>query len=136
MKEERMFILTMVNEGKITAAEGVELLNALAATESSIDFDKLARNARTKAANFAEKAEPKVKRAAKGIKNKSVEVYHSIKGRFSDKAEEETAAAGNPDEYIEIPSPSLDDDHSERTQRDPEMARDTDTLPIEDESEE
>ena len=30
-----MFILTMVNEGKITAAEGVELLNALASCEST-----------------------------------------------------------------------------------------------------
>ena len=133
MKEERMFILTMVNEGKISASEGVELLNALAATENSLDG--FARGVKDKTADLADRAKPKVKKAATSIKNKSVEVFDSLKGKFNDKfCQGESAAAKEDDkfdsEYVDITA-SVDEDFDERTQRDPEMARDEDTLPVE-----
>ena len=137
-----MFILTMVNDGKITAAEGVELLNALAATENGIDLDSFARGVKDKTVDFADKAKPKVKKAARDIRDKSVEVFGTIKDKINDTfGQSETAASkedqildgdGEGSEYVDITA-SVDSDYDERTQRDPEMERNEDTLPTEDE---
>ncbi len=140
MKEERMFILTMVNEGKISASEGVELLNALAATESTIAFDEFARGVRDKTADFADKARPKVKKAARDIRDKSVEVFGTIKDKFNDKFGQSESAAAKDDtlldgtEYVDITA-SEADDFDEETQRDPEMERNEDTLPVSEDEE-
>ena len=126
MKEERMLILTMVNEGKITADEGVNLLNALAKSnaEKGSDFDNFARGVKFRATSFAERAEPKVKKAAKGFKEKSVEVFSNLKERIMEKTSqaEVTASASEEFDYVDL---------SEKTDRDPEMERNEDTLPVE-----
>ena len=143
MKEERIFILTMVNEGKITAAEGVELLNALAASESSIDIDGFVNGVKGKTADFADKAKPKVKKAARDIRDKSVEVFGNIKDKINDKfGASESAAAKDEDdiiddesgEYVDITA-AVDSDYTERTQRDSEMERNEDTLSVEEDEE-
>ena len=140
-----MFILTMVNEGKITAAEGVELLNALASCESTIDLDGFARGVKDKTADFADKAKPKVKKAARDIRDKSVEVFGTIKDKFSDKFGTSEGAAAKDDEildgdgegseYVDITA-AVDSSYNERTQRDSEMERNDDTLPLEENDEE
>ena len=99
MKEERMYILTMLNEGKITADEAVCLLNALASTEPR-GFDEFAKSVKEKAVNFAEMAEPKVKKAAKDIKDKSVEVFGSIKGKFKEMKENDNINDAEESEYV------------------------------------
>ncbi len=85
MKEERMLILNMLNDGKITADEAVALLNAITATETGGKIDNFAHGVKAKAVGFAEKAEPKVKKAAAGIKNKSAEVIGNIKDKLKEK---------------------------------------------------
>lgn len=126
MKEERMLILTMVNEGKITAEEGVNLLNALAKSNAGkgCDFDNFARGVKFRATSFAERAEPKVKKAAKGFKEKSAEVFSNLKERIMEKTSqaEVTASASEEFDYVDL---------SEQTDRDPEMERNEDTLPVE-----
>lgn len=139
-----MFILTMVNDGKISASEGVELLNALAASESSIDFDGFARGVKDKTADFADKAKPKVKKAARDLRDKSVEVLGNIKDKINDKfGSSESAAAketevldgdGEGSEYVDITA-AVDSNYTDQTQRDPEMARDEDTLEVEEDEE-
>ena len=135
MKEERMLILTMLNEGKITADEAVNLLNALAksADGKGSDFDNFAKGVKFRATSFAERAEPKVKKAAKGFKQKSAEVFGNLKERIMEKTSQAdvTAAASEEFDYVDLNKEA--DNLSEKTERDPEMARNEDTLPIEEE---
>ncbi|MBO5561820.1 MAG: hypothetical protein J6A07_09230 [Firmicutes bacterium] len=133
MKEERMLILTMLNEGKITADEAVNLLNALtkSSEDKKSDFDNFARGVKFRATSFAERAEPKVKKAAKGIKQKSVEVFSNLKERIMDKTAQAEVTAGASEEFDYVDLNKEADDLSEKTDRDPEMARNEDTLPIE-----
>ena len=137
MKEERMFILNMLNEGKITADEAVNLLNALPSPSAS--FDEFARGVKSKAADFREKAEPKVKKAAQDIRDRSVEAFGNLKDIIKEKtsqgecaaaADKEDGYAADCDEYVEITA-GVDEDYDESTQRDSEMERSDDTLPVE-----
>lgn len=134
MKEERMLILNMLNEGKITADEAVSLLNALPSEGCS--FDDFARSVKTKVEDFAGKAEPKVKKAAQDIRDRSVEAFDNIKAKIEEKraesaaaAEKENGYAADSDEYVDITA-GVDEDYDESTQRDSEMERNEDTLPV------
>ncbi len=134
MKEERMLILNMLNDGKITADEAVSLLNALPSEGCS--FDDFARSVKTKVEGFAEKAEPKVKKAAQDIRDRSVEAFDNIKDKIKEKraesaaaAEKENGYAADSDEYVDITA-GVDEDYDDSTQRDPETERNEDTLPV------
>ena len=137
MKEERMFILNMLNEGKISADEAVNLLNALPSPERS--FNDFAREMKNKAVDFKEKAEPKVKKAAQDFRDRSVEAFDNIKDIIKEKTAQCESAASSDDiiddgEYVDITA-SVDEDFDETTQRDSESARDEDTVPVEDSEE-
>ena len=80
MKEERMAVLTMISEGKITADEGVSLLKALS---KSVDAEE-------------KEAEPKVKKAAADLKVKGGEVASEIGEKI--KARINKAKEGSEDE--------------------------------------
>jgi hypothetical protein len=79
MKEERMMILKMVDEGKISADDGVKLLKALnKSVDTEEKLSKAAKQFKSKVGDFAKEAEPKVKKAAHDIRVKSGEVAEVI----------------------------------------------------------
>ena len=112
MREERMFILNMLSDGKITADEAVNLLNALNTPESR-SFDEFARGIKGKAAVFAEKAEPKVKKAAQGIKDVSVEVFGGIKEKMMEKKAQDDENGPTDAEYVEVVFEDADESEDE-----------------------
>jgi transcriptional regulator len=83
MKDERMMILQMVSDGKITTDDGVKLLKALnksADTEEKVA--KAAKQFKSKVSDIAKDAEPKVKKVAHELKVKSGEMADEIGGRL------------------------------------------------------
>lgn len=86
MKEERLKILQMIEDGKITAAEGVELLSVLKGSESAKEkFDKAAKktgefvcNAKEKVCGFAKEKEPAVKEAVENIAEIAGEIADGV----------------------------------------------------------
>lgn len=107
-----MFILNLLKEGKINADEAVNLLNALAATETN-GFDEFARGVKVKAADFAEKAEPKMKKAAYDIRSKSAEVFDSIKEKIKERKVQDEPNEIIEGEYVEIVSDDTQDETEE-----------------------
>ena len=98
-----------------------------------------AEGVKSKAADFREKAEPKVKKAAQDIRDRSVEAFGNLKDIIKEKtsqgecaaaADKEDGYAADSDEYVEITA-GVDEDYDESTQRDSEMERSDDTLPVE-----
>jgi hypothetical protein len=86
MKEERMMILKMVDEGKISADDGVKLLKALnKSVDTEEKLSKAAKQFKSKVGDFAKEAEPKVKKAAHDIKIKSGEVAEVIGEKIKNK---------------------------------------------------
>ena len=83
MKEERMMILRMVDEGKINVDEGVKLLKAInKATDTEEKISKAASKIKTKMNDFAEEAKPVVKKAAHDLKVKGGEMADEIGGKI------------------------------------------------------
>lgn len=83
MKEERMMILRMVDEGKINVDDGVKLLKAInKATDTEEKISKAASKLKTKMSDFAEEAKPVVKKAAHDLKVKSSEMADEIGGKI------------------------------------------------------
>lgn len=83
MKEERMMILRMVDEGKINVDEGVKLLKAInKATDTEEKISKAASKIKTKVSDFAEEAKPVVKKAAHDLKVKGGEMADEIGGKI------------------------------------------------------
>ena len=74
MKEERMYILDMLNDGKITAAEAEALLKALG---SRINMERISRCG-TKIVDYAKEKEPAVRNMAHNIADKSADVMESL----------------------------------------------------------
>ena len=114
MKEERMMILNMLNDGKITADEAVALLNAISNDKEKLDLDSFARGVRGKAADIAERAEPKMKKAAQEIKEKSVEVFGTISNKFKARGSQVEVpktelSSASPEEYAEAEEANSDD---------------------------
>ena len=77
MKEERMFILKMVQEGKITADEAVKLLDSISSNHSKSDT---IRQVRDKANGMLEDAKPVVKKYA----NKATRVLNDVVDAFKE----------------------------------------------------
>lgn len=97
MKEERMAVLTMISEGKITADEGVSLLKALSkSVDTEEKLSKAAKQIKNKVSDIAKEAEPKVKKAAADLKVKGGEVASEIGEKI--KARINKAKEGSDDE--------------------------------------
>lgn len=77
MKEERMMILKMVQEGKITADEAVKLFNAVAQSSEKSDTIKQVRD---KAMDIVDEAKPVVKKYA----GKAGKVLNDVVDAFKD----------------------------------------------------
>ncbi len=92
MKEERVMILKMIEEGKISADDGVKLLNALKGENGSFkkkDFeekfskaakslDAFAKDFKGKVEEFAKDAEPKVKEASQVVWEKTASAFDDL----------------------------------------------------------
>ena len=78
MKEERMFILKMVQDGKITADEAVKLLESISPSHSKSDT---IRQVKEKANDIIEDAKPVVKKYA----NKATRVLNDVVDNFNNK---------------------------------------------------
>lgn len=82
MKEERMFILNMVSDGKVTAQEGELLLKALGASGNCVEkMDGI----RTKVMDFAKENEPRMRQMAHTIAEKSADVMDSVSRSIKEK---------------------------------------------------
>lgn len=86
MKEERMFILNMVGEGKINAQEGELLLKALACNCGNMEKLDGIKN---KMMDFAKENEPKMKQLAQNIAEKSADVMDSVSKTIKNKVNSE-----------------------------------------------
>lgn len=92
MKEERLMILKMIEEGKINANEGVNLLNALRGDGKSFKrsevedklskavktVDAFAKDVKVKVEDFAKDAEPKVKEASQVVLEKTSVAFDEL----------------------------------------------------------
>lgn len=88
MKEERMFILTMLNEGKINSDEACRLLAALkpeknTPSEIGEKVNKYAKTVKNKVTKIAKDAEPTVKKCADAVGEKLEDIKHGILNRGS-----------------------------------------------------
>lgn len=90
MKEERLTILKMVEEGKISADDAVKLMNSLSGAGSKKcdiedkfnkagqNFDSFAKDIKSKVETFAKDAEPKMKHTAQSILARTSEVMEEL----------------------------------------------------------
>lgn len=92
MKEERLMILKMIEDGKINADDGVKLLNALngegqnfkkAELEEKLSkaaktVDAFAKDVKVKVEAFAKDAEPKVKEASQVVLEKTAVAFDEL----------------------------------------------------------
>lgn len=85
MQEERIMVLNMVGEGKITAEEGVQLIKALACSGDSGEKIKMAaKDVGNKISEMARVAEPKVKKVTKAAVTKTGEVVDELGKNIKD----------------------------------------------------
>ena len=83
MKEERIMILKMVDEGKISVDDGVKLLKAInKASDAEEKISNAAKQFKSKMSDIAKEAEPKVKKVANDLKIKSSELADEISERL------------------------------------------------------
>lgn len=104
MKEERMFILNMLNDGKISADDACKLLAAIKPSgEKSAEIGdkvgKYAKDLKTKVSKIAKDAEPKVKKYAEAVNDKFEDIKSNIKSKKASKAAEEEIIIVDTDEY-------------------------------------
>jgi len=98
MQEERMIVLKMVDEGKITVDEATKLLEGLRGTGSDVgrqfeekfkdfsaDMKEFAKDVTCKINDMTKKAEPKVKEFAKNVVSKTAEVADNISQSLNEK---------------------------------------------------
>ncbi len=104
MKEERLLILNMLNEGKITADEACRLLAALkgedkGSSEIGEKVTKYAGDIKKKVSKLAHDAEPAVKKYADAVSDKIDDIKSNIKNRkAADTAEDEIIIVDETDE--------------------------------------
>ena len=96
MKKERMAILKMVNDGKITADEAVKLLESLKDTKS-IDAGDVIDCVKEKVCEVYEEAKPVVKKYAGKAKEAGSEVYSKGKAKV-----QEYKAKSKSSDYIDV----------------------------------
>ncbi|MCD7855194.1 MAG: hypothetical protein LUG66_06230 [Clostridiales bacterium] len=102
MKEERMFILNMLNDGKITSDDACKLLAALktsdgkssSSSEIGDKVEKYAKDIKAKVSKMAKDAEPTVKKYAGAVSDKIDDIRESFKTK--------KAASASDDEIIII----------------------------------
>ncbi len=98
MKEERMAILKMVEEGKISTDDAVKLLDSIAAQKKSSGFDEkinkaarsmdcFAKEVKEKVSEAAKDFEPKVKNTAKIIVEKTTAFVDELSQALKDVGE-------------------------------------------------
>ena len=97
MKKERMAILKMVNDGKITVDEAVKLMETIKGTKS-VDPGDMIESVREKVCEIVEDAKPVVKKYAGKAKEMGEDVYY--KGKT--KVQEYRAKAKNSDFVDEV----------------------------------
>ena len=102
MKDERLLILKMVEDGKITADEATKLLHSLAATcecGSGINFEEKFNKFGENMQNFAKEvtckvnemyktAEPKIRDFTKTVVTKTADIADNISASLHDKAKD------------------------------------------------
>ena len=101
MEKERMQVLKMIDEGKITVEEGARLLDILTsqsdkrAAKMEEKFSKFSKDTKdflkdmgSKINHLYEKAEPKVKAATKKAADKTADIAESISQSLTDKAKD------------------------------------------------
>nr|WP_317356628.1 hypothetical protein [uncultured Tyzzerella sp.] len=74
MTNERMMILEMVKDGKITVDDGVKLLNAINKSSSS-NFDDFANDIKYKINNIPKPNSQKIKQNTQAFFNKTEEIF-------------------------------------------------------------
>lgn len=84
MKEERMAILKMLEEGKITADEAVKLIVAINGSSSANKANDIFNTVKKKVSKIAKDAEPKVKAAA----DMAAEIGANVKQKVDSKIAE------------------------------------------------
>ncbi|MCD8238531.1 MAG: hypothetical protein LUC92_04240 [Clostridiales bacterium] len=97
MKEERMFILNMLNEGKITADDACKLLAALKTSDGSSaassdigdKVGKYAKDIKDKVSKMAKDAEPTVKKYADVVSDKIDDIRESFKSKNASKVNDD-----------------------------------------------
>lgn len=114
MKQERMMILTMLENGKINAEEAERLLNALKRNGNAFDkddfsdnledrftkivegFNSFAKDLGEKLDNVAKDVEPKLKKATKIVVDKTTSAIDEISKTLGDKhkADDEEGGCG------------------------------------------
>ncbi len=104
MKKERMTILKMVNDGKITVDEAVKLMETIKDTKS-IDAGDVIETVRERVCEIVEDAKPVVKKYADKAKEIGEDVYS--KGKI--KMQEYKAKAKNADFVDEVIIDSSED---------------------------
>lgn len=83
MKEERIMILKMIDEGKISVDDGVKLLKAInKSSDTEEKITNVAKQFKSKVSDMAKEAEPKVKKVAYDLKVKSSELADEISERI------------------------------------------------------
>ncbi len=101
MKELIMMILKMVDEGKITADQGVDLIKAVRSTgiythEASV---AMKNKVKTHVKKVIDETEPKVKAATHKIVEKGGEVAESISNSVKDYRAKKAAAMAEEESY-------------------------------------
>lgn len=77
MTNERMMILEMVKDGKITVDDGVKLLNAINKNNSS-NFDDFAHDLKYKINNMSKPNTQKIKQNTQAFFNKTEEIFDDL----------------------------------------------------------
>jgi len=98
MQEERMKILEMVDEGKITVDEATKLLDSLGAKdyEKGVNFEEkfkdfsqdmkeFAKDVTAKINDMTKKAEPKIKEFTKSVVSKTANIADNISQSLNEK---------------------------------------------------
>lgn len=96
MQEERMHVLKMVDEGKVTADEAMKLLQVLGGSAANSNFEekfnKFAKDSKeffkdagNKINHMYAKAEPKIKGAARTVVSKTADLADNISQSLNEK---------------------------------------------------
>ena len=84
-QQERIMVLKMVEEGKITVDEAVKLIKAMGnCSDTGEKIKKAAKDMKGKISEMAKEAEPKVKMATKTVVSKTGEVVDELSKNIKD----------------------------------------------------
>ncbi|MDR2168379.1 MAG: hypothetical protein LBE35_11115 [Clostridiales bacterium] len=115
MQEERIQVLKMVEDGKITVDESIKLLEALRIGEPAADFEKkfnkfasdtkeFFKDIGKKVNELYKGAEPKIKEATKKVAAKTAEVADNISQSLNEKIKKADEECCAPCDAQEVPA--------------------------------